>query len=76
LCAAKGDAVGVLLSPTGEDGPAGLNAMLKAGGYGMAPAGLIDGEAIGQGFKLHKGAVSQPVAREALVAGIVKLCGK
>ena len=76
LCAAKGDAVGVLLSPTGEDGPPGLKAVLGAGGYGLAPAGLLDGESIAEGFKLHKGSVSQPVARDALVGGIVKLCSK
>ena len=76
LCAAKSDAVGVLLSPTGEDGPSGLKAMLGAGGYGVAPTGLIEEGAVAEGFKLHKGAASQPVTRDALVAGIIKLCGK
>ena len=76
LCAAKSEAVGVLLSPTGDDGPSGLNAMLSAGCYGMAPAGLLDEGPVVEGFKLHKGAASQPVARDALVAGIIKLCSK
>jgi len=76
LCAAKAEAIGVLLSPTGEDGPPGLKAMLGAGGYGVAPAGLLEDGSVAEGFKLHKGAASQPVARDALVSGIIKLCSK
>ena len=76
LCASKSESIGLLLSPTGEDGPPGLKAMLNAGGYVIAPAGLIDGGAATDGFKLHKGAAAEPLAREALVQGVIKLCSK
>jgi MFS family permease len=76
LCAAKGEAVGVLLSPTGDDGPAGLKAVMNAGGYAIAPAGLLEEGSVTEGFKLHKGAAAQPLANDALVQGIIKLCSK
>jgi two-component system chemotaxis response regulator CheB len=76
LCAAKSDAIGLLLSPTGDDGPPGLKAMLGVGGYAVAPAGLLDEGTAADGFKLHKGAAAQPLAHDALVQGIIKLCSK
>ncbi|QJU58863.1 response regulator [Sphingomonas sp. AP4-R1] len=76
LCASKADAVGLLLSPAGDDGPAGLKAMVAAGGYAIAPTGLLDEGTAADGFTLQKGSAAQPVGRSDLVAGIIKLCGK
>lgn len=76
LCAAKSEAIGLLLSPTGDDGVAGLKAMINAGGYAMAPSGVLEGGESGQGFRLHKGAAAQPIERAQLVQNVIKLCSK
>lgn len=76
LCASKSESIGLLLSPTGEDGAAGLKAMLNAGGYAVAPSGVLDEGTAADGFKLHKGAAAQPIERAELVQNIIKLCGK
>ena len=76
LCSAKSEGIGLLLSPTGDDGAAGLKAMLNAGGYAVAPAGLLDDGTAADGFKLHKGAVGQPIERAALLQNVIKLCSK
>jgi len=49
---------------------------MNAGGYAIAPAGLLDEGSVAEGFKLHKGAAAQPLANDALVQGIMKLCSK
>ena len=76
LCSTKSEGIGLLLSPTGDDGAAGLKAMLNAGGYAVAPAGLLDDGTAADGFKLHKGAVGQPIERAALLQNVIKLCSK
>ncbi len=76
LCSAQAQAIGLLLSNTGEDGPPGIKAMLNAGGYVLAPAGLLDDGSAAEGFRMHKGAAAQPIARGSLVEGVFKLCSK
>lgn len=76
LCAAKAEAVGLLLSPTGEDGVSGLKAMLRAGCYVVAPSGLLDDSAADGAFRLHKGEAGQALPRDKLVKLLVKLCSK
>lgn len=76
LCAAKAEAIGLLLSPTGEDGVSGLRAMLNSGCYTVAPTGLLDNGESDGAFKLHKGAASQAIPRETLVQDLIKLCSK
>lgn len=67
--AAATNAVGVLLLDANEDGAGGLKALSAAGGYAFAPAE-------GGGFNLTRGLVSQPVATDALAAGVLKMCSK
>ena len=67
--AAATNAVGVLLLDANEDGAGGLKALSAAGGYAFAPAE-------GGGFNLTRGLVSQPVATDALAAGVQKMCSK
>lgn len=67
--AAGGNAVGVFLLDANEDGAGGLRALNAAGGYAFAPAE-------GGGFALTRGMVSQPVATEALVTNVMKMCSK
>ena len=62
--------VGVLLLDGNEDGAGGLRAMNAAGGYAFAPAES------GGGYTLTRGMVQQPVASDALVAGVMKMCSK
>ncbi|GAM00467.1 chemotaxis protein CheB [Sphingomonas parapaucimobilis] len=66
--AAGGNGLGVLLALDDEDGSAGLRAMLAGGAYAIGRNGTD--------FTLNKGAVSQPVAGDAIFANIVKLCSK
>ncbi len=66
--AAGGNGLGVLLALDDEDGSAGLRAMLAGGAYAIGRNGTD--------FMLNKGAVSQPVAGDAIFANIVKLCSK
>ncbi|MET4898036.1 chemotaxis protein CheB [Sphingomonadaceae bacterium jetA1] len=58
--------LGVLLALDEEDGAAGLRAMLAGGAYAI---GRNEGQ-----FILSRGAVSQPVAPDAMAANILKLC--
>lgn len=67
--AATTNAVGVLMLDANEDGAGGLRALNAAGGYAFAPAD-------GGGFTLTRGMVSQPVATDALAAGVLKMCSK
>ncbi|WP_294195681.1 chemotaxis protein CheB [uncultured Sphingomonas sp.] len=67
--AAAGNAVGVLLLDGNEDGAGGLRALNAAGGYAFAPAES-------GGYTLTRGMVSQPVAGDALIAGVMKMCSK
>lgn len=67
--AAAANAVGVLMLDANEDGAGGLKALSAAGGYAFTPAE-------GGGFTLQRGMVSQPVATDALTAGVMKLCSK
>lgn len=60
--------LGVLLALDEEDGAAGLRAMLAGGAYAI---GRVEGN-----FTLSRGAVSQPVATDAMAANILKLCGR
>ena len=66
--AAGGNGLGVLLALDDEDGSAGLRAMLAGGAYAIGRDGTD--------FTLNKGAVSQPIAGDAIFANIVKLCSK
>ncbi|MEH3047793.1 chemotaxis protein CheB [Sphingomonas adhaesiva] len=67
--AAAANAVGVLMLDANEDGAGGMKALSAAGGYAFTPAE-------GGGFTLARGMVSQPVATDALTAGVMKLCAK
>ncbi|MBW6525982.1 response regulator [Sphingomonas sp. RHCKR7] len=67
--AAASNAVGVLLLDSNEDGAGGLKALNSAGGYAFSPSD--EG-----GYTLARGMVSQPVASDALVAGVLKMCSK
>lgn len=67
--AAAGNAVGVLLLDGNEDGVGGLRALNASGGYAFAPAES-------GGYTLTRGMVSQPVAGDALIAGVMKMCSK
>jgi two-component system chemotaxis response regulator CheB len=66
--AAGSNSLGVLLALDDEDGSAGLRAMLAGGAYAIGRNGTD--------FTLNKGAVSQPVAGDAIFANIMKLCSK
>ena len=66
--AASSNSLGVLLALDDEDGSAGLRAMLAGGAYAIGRNGTD--------FTLNKGAVSQPVAGDAIFANIMKLCSK
>jgi two-component system chemotaxis response regulator CheB len=66
--AAASNALGVLVALDDEDGSAGLRAMLAGGAYAIGRTGTD--------FTLSKGAVSQAVARDAIAANVMKLCGK
>jgi two-component system chemotaxis response regulator CheB len=67
--AAASNAVGVLLLDSNEDGAGGLKALNAAGGYAFSPSD--EG-----GYTLARGMVSQPVASDALVTSVLKMCSK
>jgi two-component system chemotaxis response regulator CheB len=65
--ASGADTVALLLSPAGEDGAAGANALSAVGGYLVKAA-----EAPG-GYTLNRRMVSQPVGARELPAAVLKL---
>lgn len=67
--AAGSNAVGVLLIDGSEDGGGGVKALLGAGSYAYSPTS--DG-----GFALARNTISQPTARDALTASLLKMCSK
>ncbi len=67
--AAAARAVGLLMLDGSEDGSGGTKAMAAAGGYVVA-------QAEGGGYSLSRGMASQPLATDALAAGIMKLCSQ
>jgi two-component system chemotaxis response regulator CheB len=73
--AAGEQAVGVMLTEAGEDGRAGLGAVLKAGGHVIAPASLL-GLPDSPDYILRKGDASETVAWENFAAKVLKLCAK
>ena len=66
--AAGSNGLGVLLALDDEDGSAGLRAMLAGGAYAIGRSETD--------FTLMKGAVTQPVGRDAISTNILKLCTK
>lgn len=74
--AAGADAIGLMLTAAGEDGIAGLRAILKGGGHVIAPAGLLGEAATAAEYTLHKGYVAQPLAWTDLATTLLKLCQK
>jgi two-component system chemotaxis response regulator CheB len=76
LSAARAEAVGALLTPTGEDGPAGLKAILGAGGHAIAPGGVLGDDTKTAQYSLHKGDAAQALDRTTLVRDLVRLCSK
>ncbi|KQR87409.1 chemotaxis protein CheB [Sphingomonas sp. Leaf343] len=68
--AAGAAAVGVLLLDGSEDGGGGLKALLGAGSYVFSPAPETGG------YTLARNMVTQPTARDALPASILKMCAK
>lgn len=67
--AAGAEGVGLLLSPDGEDGGAGIKSLLAAGAFG-----LTAGEE--GGFVLARKLVSQPVGTADLAQTVLKLCSR
>ncbi len=74
--AAGDQAIGIMLSDAGEDGKAGLGALLKAGGHVLAPASLLSGVPDQTDYILRQGDSSEVVSWGNFAAKALGLCSK
>lgn len=70
------DSLGVMLTEAGEDGPAGLKAIVKSGGHVLAPAPLLDQPGASAEFVLQKGLASEPLEWHDVPGKVLALCRK
>ena len=70
--ASAGEVVGMLLTQGGEDGQAGIKAILASGGHVVAQGA----EGQEPGYYLYKGMASQPVTGSDIATTALKLCNK
>ena len=73
--ATAAETIGVLLTAGGEDGQAGIKAILAAGGHIVGPS-APGADGTSTGFTLYKGMASQPVEGGDVLGTALKLCSK
>lgn len=74
--AAADQSIAIMLTEAGEDGVAGLRAVIKVGGYALAPAALMTEGSCAAEYLLRKGDAVEQLGWEDLVARAINLCAK